>query len=215
MTAKTQEKFGNYMIHSKATCTPPCPFHAPSDHPLKEAPKHIRADKAYIVERICEHGVGHDDPDSVAYMIARGHMWAGTHGCDGCCTVQHSEVPELLCESCAGQVHTYGKDCGMSRLYVDSSSSAYQHADCDQAIIASRFDDVCSGCYEVLFGGHRKPTVYVCHACGKTANETIDFSDVSCAVNAVLCYKESLVYENGRVVQARAVEQLDDKEKKA
>ena len=81
-----QETFGPYKIHSKEVCQAPCPFHAPSDHALKDAKIHIRADKNFLVERICEHGVGHDDPDSVAYMQKNGHTWAGTHGCDGCCS---------------------------------------------------------------------------------------------------------------------------------
>lgn len=72
-------------IHEADDCQAPCPFHAPSDHPLNKAPIHIRLDKSFLVERICPHGVGHDDPDSVAYMHSHGHMWAGTHGCDGCC----------------------------------------------------------------------------------------------------------------------------------
>jgi hypothetical protein len=80
------ELFQGVRIHARANCTPPCPFHAPSDHPLRDAPIHIRLDKAGLVERICPHGVGHDDPDSVAYMQAHGAKWAGVHGCDGCCT---------------------------------------------------------------------------------------------------------------------------------
>lgn len=74
-------------IHTRRICHPEnCPFHNPSDHPLKNATLHLRMDKDSLVERICEHGVGHDDPDSVAYFHKRGLMWAGTHGCDGCCT---------------------------------------------------------------------------------------------------------------------------------
>lgn len=80
------DTFGPYKIHSQKTCEGPCPFHNPSDHPLKDAKIHIRDDKMMLVERICEHGVGHDDPDSVAYYKAHGEEWAGTHGCDGCCT---------------------------------------------------------------------------------------------------------------------------------
>lgn len=80
------DTFGPYKIHSQKTCEGPCPFHSPSDHPLKDAKIHIRDDKMMLVERICEHGVGHDDPDSVAYFKAHGEEWAGTHGCDGCCT---------------------------------------------------------------------------------------------------------------------------------
>lgn len=73
-------------VHDKSVCHPPCPFHAPSDHPLKDAPINIRIDKSCLVERICPHGIGHDDPDSVAYLQAHGHTWAGVHGCDGCCS---------------------------------------------------------------------------------------------------------------------------------
>lgn len=86
MTSADEPIIDGFKVHPKVSCTPPCPFHAPSDHPLKDAPMHIRSDKYMLVERICEHGIGHDDPDSVAYMHAHGQDWAGVHGCDGCCT---------------------------------------------------------------------------------------------------------------------------------
>lgn len=79
-------------VHSEKMCKSPCPFHAPSDHPLKDAPLHIRVDKNFLVERICPHGVGHDDPDSTAYFHGNGLAWAGVHGCDGCCTGRYEEV---------------------------------------------------------------------------------------------------------------------------
>jgi hypothetical protein len=69
---------------------------------------HIRTDKGFLVERICEHGVGHDDPDAVAYMRSKGHTWAGTHGCDGCCTGEklgqdiHILLDEIFAEYSAG-----------------------------------------------------------------------------------------------------------------
>lgn len=74
-----------FKVHAKSICVAPCPFHSPSNHSLKNAPIHIRSDKNMLVERICEHGIGHDDPDSVRYMIVHGDDWAGVHGCDGCC----------------------------------------------------------------------------------------------------------------------------------
>lgn len=89
------EDYGLYRIHAKEVCKPPCPFHAPSDHPLNQAPIHIRDDKDFLVERICEHGVGHDDPDSASYMRSKGLKWPGIHGCDGCCTASPSQVPDL------------------------------------------------------------------------------------------------------------------------
>lgn len=86
MDPPKQEEFQVYNIHHADICEAPCPFHAPSDHALKDARINIRADKDFLVERICEHGIGHDDPDSVAYMHKQGKTWAGTHGCDGCCS---------------------------------------------------------------------------------------------------------------------------------
>lgn len=74
-----------------------CPFHNPSDHALKDAPCNVRFDRpvynqglrqpvGYLTERLCEHGIGHPDPDSLAYLISRGAgEHEGTHGCCGCC----------------------------------------------------------------------------------------------------------------------------------
>ena len=73
------------MIHAKAVCTPPCPFHAPSRHHMVTWPKVIR--ESGLVERTCPHGIGHPDPDSLRYMVARtGDDGWGVHGCDGDCT---------------------------------------------------------------------------------------------------------------------------------
>lgn len=68
-----------------------CVIHNPSDHPLKDAPTHWRVAGPWDInpshmERICEHGVGHPDPDSVAYRIRHGQDGLEVHGCDGCCT---------------------------------------------------------------------------------------------------------------------------------
>lgn len=68
-------------VHNSGDCLPPCPIHAPSDHRLKDRPRHWRSDRR-IMERICEHGVGHPDPDD--FMISTGSD-PGFHGCDGCC----------------------------------------------------------------------------------------------------------------------------------
>jgi hypothetical protein len=60
-----------------------CPFHAPSDHPLNDSPMNLRS--SGLIERMCEHGIGHPDPDSVAFMKEHGQNGFGVHGCDGCC----------------------------------------------------------------------------------------------------------------------------------
>lgn len=64
----------------------PCALHNPSDHPLRDAPMVFRADRGFLIERTCQHGVGHPDPDSVAYLasVSDDDGW-GVHGCDGCC----------------------------------------------------------------------------------------------------------------------------------
>lgn len=73
--------------HTKDQCDgEPCPFHGPSLHPMIEEPMLLR--ESGLIERTCRHGVGHPDPDSVAWFkrrLGRTHM--GVHGCDGCCRV--------------------------------------------------------------------------------------------------------------------------------
>lgn len=67
-----------------------CPFHNPSDHHMKGWSTTVRLDWGVpLVERRCEHGVGHPDPDSVAWIVGvlgeeKGRAF-GIHGCDGCC----------------------------------------------------------------------------------------------------------------------------------
>ena len=81
------EEFGRLMfVHSPSDCEGRgCAIHDhPSDHPLKDAPMNWREDRN-ILERICEHGIGHDDYDSVVYLRSIGSRDAGYHGCDGCC----------------------------------------------------------------------------------------------------------------------------------
>ena len=67
----------------------PCPFHAPSPHPLAAAPILMPATVGELVaERVCEHQVVHPDPDSLALAVIfdPAHEGeAGLHPCDGCC----------------------------------------------------------------------------------------------------------------------------------
>jgi hypothetical protein len=60
-----------------------CVIHAPTEHPLSDAPYNWREDRR-IMERICEHGVGHPDHDAANYERRHGGD-SGLHGCDGCC----------------------------------------------------------------------------------------------------------------------------------
>ena len=73
-------------IHKKTDCTgKPCVIHRPSKHSMRAFPTHFRYDR-YLMERICPHGVGHPDPDDVAWQQEVMPQRApGIHGCDGCC----------------------------------------------------------------------------------------------------------------------------------
>lgn len=65
-------------VHPQDKCAGQvCTIHNPSDHHMRHMPQHWRSDWGGFMERICEHGVGHPDPDSL-------HPHGG-HGCDGCC----------------------------------------------------------------------------------------------------------------------------------
>lgn len=74
-------------VHRKEGCKGYCTIHNPSNHHMKDWPTHWREDLG-IFERICEHGVGHPDPDSLDYIRNYNPMKADTlaiHSCDGCC----------------------------------------------------------------------------------------------------------------------------------
>lgn len=69
-------------FHPAAVCEgSPCPLHHPSEHHMVGWALHWRGDRG-LMERICPHGVGHPDPDSLAHLAGRDD---GVHGCDGCC----------------------------------------------------------------------------------------------------------------------------------
>lgn len=64
-----------------------CPIHHPSDHSMAGFPLYWRSD-AYFMERTCPHGIGHPDPDDLAWRVQHWHNAdevLGVHGCDGCC----------------------------------------------------------------------------------------------------------------------------------
>lgn len=66
-------------VHTRADCrTVYCTIHNPSNHSMRDFPTQFRADKGTL-ERLCEHGVGHPDPDNIRFD------YDGIHGCDGCC----------------------------------------------------------------------------------------------------------------------------------
>lgn len=82
---------GVLVTHPEGTCRGEhCCIHNPSDHRLKDAPLHWRTDRG-MMERICEHGIGHPDPDDLSHKRSimsrqafRSRAYE-SHGCDGCC----------------------------------------------------------------------------------------------------------------------------------
>lgn len=97
-----QQKPTVMQVHHRDKCAGEwCCIHNPSDHPLNTARLDFRFDRGFA-ERICDHGVGHPDPDSLAFLSRvmdpedyRRRAF-GVHGCDGCCvaTSIHSVTPE-------------------------------------------------------------------------------------------------------------------------
>jgi hypothetical protein len=76
-------------VHSRLKCAGrPCVVHNPSDHHMRDLPLHWRDDRR-MFERICRHGIGHPDPDALAFQLSlpTGDDGWGVHGCCGiCCT---------------------------------------------------------------------------------------------------------------------------------
>lgn len=69
--------------HTIQECTGDvCPIHKMTNHGMRHYEQHWRSDRG-IMERICEHGVGHPDPDHLSSIKA--NKTDGIHGCDGCC----------------------------------------------------------------------------------------------------------------------------------
>ena len=62
-----------------------CAIHNPSDHNMVTWRRWLR--ETGLVERLCpKHGVGHPDPDSVAWFDANVSKGYDVHGCCGCCS---------------------------------------------------------------------------------------------------------------------------------
>lgn len=75
----------SFKTHDPALCAgQACVLHNPSDHHMRGWPRNYRHDR-WLTERLCPHGVGHPDPDDVAWHVSEGRDYQGVHGCDGCC----------------------------------------------------------------------------------------------------------------------------------
>lgn len=79
-----------------------CTIHKPSDHLMRGMKQRWRSDRA-LMERVCEHGVGHPDPDEIGLE----ESGRGVHGCDGCCLSAKVELDaERLSEAANLAVQT-------------------------------------------------------------------------------------------------------------
>ena len=72
-------------VHDPSECAGRgCVIHHPSQHHIRSWPLNWRQDLR-AMERICRHGIGHPDPDDLAWQVSQGRSHAGVHSCDGCC----------------------------------------------------------------------------------------------------------------------------------
>jgi hypothetical protein len=78
-----KQYWARFDTHDASRCKgEACPVHNPSKHHMRKWPLNYRMDKSGITERICQHGVGHPDPDCINAQKAQKDS---VHGCDGCC----------------------------------------------------------------------------------------------------------------------------------
>lgn len=86
-TAGVQLGLVGLRVHNRKYCEgQDCCIHHPSDHHMTQWPLNWRADRK-IMERICDHGIGHPDIDDANFRKQRDpqNYDYGVHGCDGCC----------------------------------------------------------------------------------------------------------------------------------
>ena len=90
MSNFSEEKF-IVVVHAESACEGPCPIHLPSNHHMVNWPMKIRLDRVdKLTERVCFHGVGHPDPDSLSFLEKKLGDHVGVHGCCGCCREEKS-----------------------------------------------------------------------------------------------------------------------------
>lgn len=73
-------------VHDASVCGGRvCVLHSPTDHHMRDWVVVYREDRGFF-ERLCEHGVGHPDPDMLPFWKMLNLESEAVHGCDGCCT---------------------------------------------------------------------------------------------------------------------------------
>ncbi len=96
--------------HDKKACAgQACCIHNPSDHIMKDWPLNRR--ESMLMERICPHGIGHPDPDSLTWMERNGRKGYGVHDCDGCCTGKRFETQADIKTAAAKSLVSFDELC--------------------------------------------------------------------------------------------------------
>jgi hypothetical protein len=82
-------------VHPESSCAEQsaCAMHNPTDHHMRGWEVIWRYDRG-ILERICQHGIGHPDPDQFPYWDANGMEAEAVHGCDLCCHASHKPADQ-------------------------------------------------------------------------------------------------------------------------
>lgn len=88
-TTGTGQLLTNVHEHSPDCDQFGCSIHAPSLHHMRNWPTNFRADHFGLMERICDHGIGHPDPDALGFIARETDpvfaKMVAIHGCCGCC----------------------------------------------------------------------------------------------------------------------------------
>lgn len=72
-------------VHDSSKCEGrSCSLHSRTNHLMRGNRQVWRGDLG-VIERICDHGVGHPDPDDRPYLETVDNGLFLLHGCDGCC----------------------------------------------------------------------------------------------------------------------------------
>jgi len=73
----------SFVLHAADSCIGTCPFHKPTEHSMSDWPSTFNWDMMRL-DRVCEHGLHHPDPDTPQELCSV------EHECDGCCEVREA-----------------------------------------------------------------------------------------------------------------------------
>lgn len=89
-------------VHTPQACGPVCWVHRPTDHPMRTWPANWRQN-GKLLERVCECGNLHPDPDDLEARRLRGDRHEFEHHCCGCCNAPPA-YPEVDSEEAVNEL---------------------------------------------------------------------------------------------------------------